>query len=99
MNLIVLELCTIIMIVQVIRAKDAFVTKARCQWALDWPGQTILCISKLYWTAYTTDSFSSSPKGLKDYIQVCINELNDIVKLVRSKLSKQNRTTLGNLFN
>ncbi|XP_047370603.1 dynein axonemal heavy chain 7-like isoform X1 [Vespa velutina] len=79
---------------QVIRAKDAFVTKARCQWALDWPGQTILCISKLYWTAYTTDSFSTSPNGLKDYIQVCINELNDIVKLVRSKLSKQNRTTL-----
>lgn len=76
-------------------AKDAFPTKARSQWALDWPGQTILCISKMYWTAYITDKFSEGIESLKDYVETCTHELNEIVKLVRGSLSKQNRTTLG----
>ncbi|KAK2577836.1 hypothetical protein KPH14_001102, partial [Odynerus spinipes] len=79
---------------QVIAAKDGFVTKARSRWALDWPGQTILCVSKLYWTADATESLSKGLDGLQSYIQVCINEINEIVKLVRGKLSTQNRTTL-----
>ncbi|XP_043498185.1 dynein axonemal heavy chain 7-like isoform X3 [Polistes fuscatus] len=79
---------------QVIRAKDAFLTKVRSLWTLDWPGQTILCVSKLYWTAHTTDAFSFGLDGLKDYIQICTNELKEIVSLVRGQLSKQNRTTL-----
>ncbi|XP_032686024.1 dynein heavy chain 7, axonemal-like isoform X4 [Odontomachus brunneus] len=79
---------------QVIHAKDAFPTKSRSQWALDWPGQTILCISKMYWTAHITHKFSEGIESLKDYVETCTHELNEIVKLVRGRLSKQNRTTL-----
>ncbi|XP_014484361.1 PREDICTED: dynein heavy chain 7, axonemal-like [Dinoponera quadriceps] len=79
---------------QVIHAKDAFPTKARSQWALDWPGQTILCISKMYWTAQITIKFPEGVESLKAYVETCTYELNEIVKLVRGKLSKQNRTTL-----
>ncbi|XP_011702284.1 PREDICTED: dynein heavy chain 7, axonemal-like isoform X3 [Wasmannia auropunctata] len=79
---------------QVIRAKDAFPTKARSQWALEWPGQTILCVSKLYWTADVTVKIPKGLESLRDYVETCTHELNEIVKLVRSKLSKQNRTTL-----
>ncbi|XP_043277906.1 dynein axonemal heavy chain 7-like [Venturia canescens] len=79
---------------QVIRAKDAYLLKARSQWVLDWPGQTILCISQLYWTADITNAFSSAPDGLKEYIDLCNEELNQIIKLVRGTLSTQNRTTL-----
>ena len=78
-----------------IRAKNAYLKKARNKWVLDWPGQTIICITQLYWTADVTAAFSKAPEGLKDYIDVCNNELNQIVILVRGKLSKQNRTTLG----
>jgi len=93
-------LCAIKMIcdmifLQVICAKDAFLTKSRSQWALEWPGQTILCISKLYWTADITDKLPKEPENLKAYIEVCTHELNEIVTLVRGKLSTQNRTTLG----
>lgn len=86
---------TLFILLQVIHAKDAFPTKARSWWALDWPGQTILCISKMYWTAHITDKFSEGIEGLKEYVETCTHELNEIVKLVRGTLSKQNRTTLG----
>lgn len=79
---------------KVIRSKDDYLKKSRNKWVLDWPGQTILCISQLYWTADITAAFPIAD-GLKNYIGVCNRELNQIVILVRGKLSKQNRTTLG----
>lgn len=82
-----------------IKAKEAFFTEPRSQWALKWPGQTILCISKLYWTADVTEALSKTLNDLKDYVDICTHELNEIVKLVRGKLSTQNRVTLGiNLY-
>lgn len=33
--------------------------------------------------------------NLGEYAETCTKELNEIVKLVRGKLSTQNRTTLG----
>ncbi|XP_017763577.1 PREDICTED: dynein heavy chain 7, axonemal-like [Eufriesea mexicana] len=79
---------------QVIQAKEAYLVQLRSQWALKWPGQTILCISKLYWTADITKALSTCLKDLKDYVDICTHELNEIVKLVRGKLSTQNRVTL-----
>ncbi|KAL0118214.1 hypothetical protein PUN28_009103 [Cardiocondyla obscurior] len=79
---------------QVIRAKNDFTTKARSQWVLEWPGQTVLCVSKLYWTTDVTDKLPEGSKNLKNYVETCTYELNEIVKLVRGKLSTQNRTTL-----
>ncbi|XP_026297252.1 dynein heavy chain 7, axonemal isoform X2 [Apis mellifera] len=79
---------------QVIRAKDAYLIEVRAQWALHWPGQTVLCISKLYWTTDVTAALTKSLQAVKEYIDVCTHELNEIVKLVRGKLTKQNRVTL-----
>ncbi|XP_050489817.1 dynein axonemal heavy chain 7-like isoform X1 [Bombus huntii] len=79
---------------QVVQAKDAFLKQIRSKWALEWPGQTILCVSKLYWTADVTAVLSKSLKDLKNYVDSCTNELNEIVKLVRGILSTQNRVTL-----
>ncbi|XP_017795795.1 PREDICTED: dynein heavy chain 7, axonemal-like [Habropoda laboriosa] len=79
---------------QVIRAKDGFLKQIRSKWALEWPGQTVICVSKLYWTAEVTDAISKSVKDVEDYVNICTRELNEIVKLVRGKLSTQNRTTL-----
>ncbi|XP_076748638.1 dynein axonemal heavy chain 7 isoform X2 [Xylocopa sonorina] len=79
---------------QVERAKDGYLQQIRSRWTLEWPGQTILCVSKLYWTVDVTNALSKSLKTLQDYVDTCTNELNEIVKLVRGTLSTQNRTTL-----
>ncbi|KAF3422790.1 hypothetical protein E2986_04661 [Frieseomelitta varia] len=80
---------------QVVLAKDAYLKQIRSKWALEWPGQTILCISKLYWTADVTAVLSKMDlMDLKKYVDNCTNELNEIVKLVRGTLSMQNRITL-----
>lgn len=77
-------------------AKDGYLKQIRSKWALEWPGQTILCISKLYWTADVTEVLSKmNLMDLNNYIDHCTNELNEIVKLVRGTLSIQNRITLG----
>lgn len=75
------------------RAMEAYPKTVRSEWVLEWPGQTVLCISLLYWTISTTEFLPI--KNLENYIDICNRQLNDIVTLVRGKLTKQNRTTLG----
>ncbi|XP_076302983.1 dynein axonemal heavy chain 7 [Lasioglossum baleicum] len=79
---------------QVINAKDGYLKEVRSRWALIWPGQTILCVSKLYWTADVTKALWESLASLGKYVETCTHELHEIVDLVRGKLSTQNRTTL-----
>ncbi|XP_076179047.1 dynein axonemal heavy chain 7 isoform X1 [Ptiloglossa arizonensis] len=79
---------------QVILAKDAYSKQIRSKWSLKWPGQTILCVGKLYWTVNVTEALSKSLSNLESYVGVCTSELHETVKLVRGPLSTQNRTTL-----
>nr|XP_012148645.1 PREDICTED: dynein heavy chain 7, axonemal [Megachile rotundata] len=72
----------------------AFPTKPRKIWVLEWPGQTILCVGKTYWTLRIEESMLSGVEGLKRYLDECQNDLNEIILLIRGKLSKQNRITL-----
>lgn len=84
---------------QVQHAMLAYPTKLRTQWVLEWPGQTVLCVSQLFWTTQIEEALKNEGLlGLKKYWQQCQNELDDIILLVRGKLSKQNRVTLGQLL-
>jgi len=69
---------------------------ARTDWVLNWPGQVILCVDQMHWTM-TTEKYlaDSGTAGLKTYSDICNGELKDIIHLVRGKLSKNNRTTIG----
>eukprot|EP00117_Sycon_ciliatum_P023820 scpid1450/ scgid20157/ Dynein heavy chain 3, axonemal; Axonemal beta dynein heavy chain 3; Ciliary dynein heavy chain 3 len=68
----------------------------RSKWVLTWPGQVVLCITSMYWTAEVTQAIQKQG-GLKAYLEVSNRQIDDIVELVRGKLSKGNRTTLGAL--
>ncbi|OXU28216.1 hypothetical protein TSAR_011727, partial [Trichomalopsis sarcophagae] len=80
---------------KVSRAIFAYPQKPRTSWVLEWPGQTVLCVGQLYWTRQIERAMiDEGLPGLKRYSRQCQQELNDIILLVRGKLSKQNRVTL-----
>ncbi|XP_068083304.1 dynein axonemal heavy chain 7 [Anabrus simplex] len=76
---------------------EAYPTKERDSWVLDWPGQAILCISMTYWTSEVHEAIRKGLKGLEDYLAVSNEQINRIIVLVRGYLSLQNRITLGAL--
>uniref|UniRef100_A0A8C3NKL4 Dynein axonemal heavy chain 12 n=1 Tax=Geospiza parvula TaxID=87175 RepID=A0A8C3NKL4_GEOPR len=79
------------------RSRMAYLETERKRWVLEWPGQVVLCVSQMYWTSEVHEVLLHGPKGLKGYYDTLQLQLNDIVELVRGKLSKQTRITLGAL--
>ena len=59
-----------------------------------WPGQAVLCVSQTFWTASVHEAIRTGPQAMDVYLQANNLQIEDVVKVVRGKLSKQNRTTL-----
>uniref|UniRef100_A0A674AYT7 Dynein axonemal heavy chain 12 n=1 Tax=Salmo trutta TaxID=8032 RepID=A0A674AYT7_SALTR len=72
----------------VARSRVAYGETSRSQWVRDWPGQVVLCTSQIFWTLEVHEMLEETSTK---------SQLKDIVELVRGKLPKQTRTTLGAL--
>ncbi|KAM6924384.1 dynein axonemal heavy chain 12 [Xenentodon cancila] len=81
----------------VARSRVAYSETVRKQWVKEWPGQVVLCTSQIFWTLEVHEAIRAGAAVLKNYYKQLQNQLSDIVELVRGKLSKQTRTTLGAL--
>ena len=63
----------------------------------DWPGQVVICVSQIYWTMEVHEAIRNGPQSVKEYHTKLTKQLEGIVEMVRGKLPKQTRTTLGAL--
>ncbi|XP_030830748.1 dynein heavy chain 7, axonemal isoform X1 [Strongylocentrotus purpuratus] len=78
-------------------AMDAYEKTDRNDWVLSWPGQVVLAGTQKYWTDEIHKAIATNQAALQAYWELNNRQIDDIVALVRGKLSKQNRTTLGAL--
>uniref|UniRef100_A0A2C9JUK5 Dynein axonemal heavy chain 7 n=1 Tax=Biomphalaria glabrata TaxID=6526 RepID=A0A2C9JUK5_BIOGL len=82
----------------IFEALEAYVKEVRTHWVRSWPGQAVLGVGQTYWTTYVTDAIIQGPYALENYLKLNHTQIDEIVALVRGKLSKQNRTTLQALI-
>ncbi|XP_030856161.1 dynein heavy chain 3, axonemal-like [Strongylocentrotus purpuratus] len=78
------------------KAVVAYPKTPRKSWVLNWPGQIVISASSIYWTAEVTKAILEKD-GLKKYLATCNRQIEEIVELVRGKLTKMARITLGAL--
>ncbi|CAG0883772.1 unnamed protein product [Cyprideis torosa] len=80
------------------KAVTAYSERPRSKWVLEWPGQVVLCVSNIFWTAQTIKAMESQ-ESLKDHLSRCTGQIEDIVRLVKNQdLSSGARTTLEALL-
>ena len=79
-------------------AKVDYAEQVRDQWVTQWPGQVVLAVTQLFWTSEVQDAIDAGGSAaLAEYGAKLQDDLMKIVELVRGKLSKQTRITLGAL--
>ncbi|XP_078488802.1 dynein axonemal heavy chain 7 isoform X2 [Ciona intestinalis] len=76
----------------------AFQVEPRTEWVKKWPGQAVLCVTQKYWTDNVQNALNTGPEAMQAYLDLSTKQISEIVFLVRGKLSKQNRVTLGALI-
>uniref|UniRef100_UPI00398E963E dynein axonemal heavy chain 3-like n=1 Tax=Pristiophorus japonicus TaxID=55135 RepID=UPI00398E963E len=80
-----------------LQAITAYPEACREQWVLNWPGQIVLASSIVYWTASVSQAITQK-EGLQIFLKKSSKEIEDIVTLVRGKLTRMARITLGALI-
>ena len=70
----------------------------RCTWLQNWPGQVVLGVSQLYWTIEVTRALKEKGlEGIKELASVLQGYIDDIITMVRGKISKAVKKTVSPL--
>eukprot|EP00842_Homolaphlyctis_polyrhiza_P003265 jgi/Hompol1/393/HPOL_001324-RA len=76
-------------------AFEAYKDSTREKWVTEWPAQTVLAISQVFWTKEVEFTIlEGRSNGLKRYVELSTERLSKIVELVRGNLSRLTRTSL-----
>lgn len=80
---------------QTFRGIEAYAVEPRNQWVQEWPGMVVIAACTVFWTKEVEESIEKG--SLKEYLDKSNKQIDGIVDLVRGKLPKSARTTLGAL--
>jgi dynein heavy chain len=72
--------------------------RPRREWVLCWPGQVILAVSQVIFTRDVSEAIKKGLDGLKQYYLFLLQQLNDLVELVRGDLAPIARMVLADLI-
>lgn len=76
-------------------AIEAYPLVPRKQWVVEWPGQSVISGSQVYWTSEVTEAIEKN--AMKELLDKLNLQILEIVELVRGKLSAGARISLGAL--
>ncbi|XP_023932407.1 dynein heavy chain 3, axonemal [Lingula anatina] len=79
------------------KAVAAYDENPRSEWVLHWPGQIVLAAGTVHWTSEVEQSIVT-PGGMAEYLAKSNRQIDEVVTLVRGKLTKMARITLGALI-
>lgn len=85
---------------EVAESYSDYLKTARIKWVTEWPQMIVLCVSQIFWAMNVHASLQGRNQSLiLDLYQQQINDLQDIVALVRSKtISNLNRISIKSLI-
>jgi dynein heavy chain, axonemal len=70
-----------------------YYTEKRTKWVENWPGQIVLAVDQVDWTTGVEKAIVKE-NGLTTYFQTLLDQVEDVVQLVRGELSAGFRITL-----
>jgi dynein heavy chain len=76
---------------------ESYPKAKRSDWIQAWPGQVVLAVTQKFWTANMHECISAGPDAMQKYLETCTSDINNVVELVRGKLSKNIRNTMSAL--
>ncbi|KAH0806962.1 dynein heavy chain 10, axonemal-like [Histomonas meleagridis] len=80
----------------------SYVKMPRTEWIQQYIGMVVLMVSQIWWTYEVEESFrqvrSGNKLAMKEMRTKMINQINDIVKLIRSNLDKLTRKKINTLI-
>lgn len=81
---------------QTILAIEDYKQTHRKEWVLKWAGMCVLCVAGVFWSKQVEDAIEAA--DIRGYLDQSTAELMDLTDLVRGKLDKLQRLTLGALI-
>jgi dynein heavy chain len=81
------------------KARRTYPECDRNQWTVSWPCMIVLCVSQLYWANEAEQAISDGRgKGLLEFNKKCNQQLEEIIVMLRRKLSDLERRSLGTVI-
>ena len=71
-------------------------TTERTKWVFKWPGQVIIAVNNIRWTAGVEEAINES--SIKQYLDQLISEREEVVDMVKGDITPLQRMTLGALI-